>query len=96
MPDDARLDLLAQDAALAAQAVDPATSDADPVATVPQAETGTQQPEGIERVMLAEDKLPVVLAVVLIVWAGILLMLWRTERRLAALERRLPAAPADA
>ena len=39
--------------------------------------------------MLAEDKLPVVLAVVLIVWAGILLLLLRTERRLARLERTL-------
>ena len=99
---DARLDLLAQDAALAAQAaeqaqpVDPATSEADPVAAVPQAEAmTTQEPEGVERLMLADDKLPVVLVVVLIVWAGILLMLWRTERRLTrlegALERRLAA-----
>ena len=102
MPNDARLDAFAQDAARyvqaseQAQAVDPATSDADPVATVPQAEPMTAQPEGIERIMLADDKLPVVLGVVLIVWAGILLMLWRTERRLAALERRLPVdTPAD-
>ena len=48
-----------------------------------------QQAEGIERVMLAEDKLPVVLAVVLVVWLGIALLLFRTERRLARLERRL-------
>ncbi|MEM1116111.1 MAG: CcmD family protein [Bacteroidota bacterium] len=48
-----------------------------------------QQPEGIERPMLAEDKLPVVLAVVLIVWIGLLLLLFRTDRRLARIERRL-------
>jgi len=48
-----------------------------------------QQPRGIERMMLAEDKLPVVLAVVLIVWVGVLLLLFRTERRLARIERAL-------
>ncbi|MEO0560305.1 MAG: CcmD family protein [Bacteroidota bacterium] len=48
-----------------------------------------QQPQGIERTMLAEDRLPVVLAIVLIVWAGILLLLIRTERRLSRLERSL-------
>ena len=49
----------------------------------------TAQPQGIERVMLAEDKLPVVLAVVLIVWLGVLLLLFRTDRRLARIERDL-------
>lgn len=58
----------------------------DPAAA--QAET-TQPPRGIERAMLAESKIPVVLAVVLIVWAGILLLLYRTERRLARLEREM-------
>ena len=48
-----------------------------------------QQAEGIERVMLAEDKLPVVLAVVLIVWLGIALLLARTERRVSRVERLL-------
>ncbi len=48
-----------------------------------------QPAEGIERVMLAEDKLPVVLAVVLVVWLGIALLLLRTERRLARVERQL-------
>jgi hypothetical protein len=48
-----------------------------------------QPPRGIERTMLAEDKLPVVLAVVLIVWAGVLLLLFRNERRLARIERAL-------
>ena len=54
------------------------------------AQAATEQaPRGIERPMLAEDKLPVVLAVVLIVWFGILLLLFRTERRLARVERAL-------
>jgi hypothetical protein len=48
-----------------------------------------QPPRGIERTMLAEDKLPVVLAVVLIVWLGVLLLMFRTERRLARVERAL-------
>ena len=43
----------------------------------------------LERVMLAEDKLPVVLAVVLVVWIGIVALLWRTERRLANVEAHL-------
>lgn len=51
----------------------------------------TAQPEGIERVMLADDKMPVVLAVVLIVWLGILALLVRTDRRLARIERDLDA-----
>ena len=54
-----------------------------------------QRPEGIERPMLAEDKLPVVLAVVLVVWVGVLFLLFRTDRRLARLERRLGAPEAD-
>ncbi|MDX1419877.1 MAG: hypothetical protein R3181_07920 [Rubricoccaceae bacterium] len=49
----------------------------------------TQPPQGIERVMLAEDKLPVVLAVVLVIWLGLLLLLYRTDRRLARVERDL-------
>ena len=56
-----------------------------------------QQAKGIERVMLAEDKLPVVLAVVLVVWLGIAFLRLRTERRLARIERQLdehgPARP---
>jgi CcmD family protein len=49
----------------------------------------TRPPEGIERVMLAEDKLPVVLAVVLVIWLGLLLFLFFTDRRLARIEREL-------
>ena len=54
-----------------------------------------QPPQGIERTMLAQDRLPVVLAVVLIVWAGILLLLIRTERRLSRVERSLDALEAQ-
>jgi CcmD family protein len=49
----------------------------------------TQPPQGIERVMLAEDKLPVVLAVVLVIWLGLLILLFRTDRRLARIEDEL-------
>ena len=62
------------------------------VAVLDGAEAVTEQPaQGVERVMLADDKLPVVLAVVLIVWAGVLLLLVRNERRLARIERDLDA-----
>jgi CcmD family protein len=64
-------------------------------ATVP-----TKAPQGIERVMLAEDKLYVVLAVVLIIWIGLVLFLFRTDRKLDRLERmlqeRLPETNAGA
>ncbi len=53
-------------------------------------QAATEQPvQGIERVMLAQDKLPVVLAVVLVIWLGIALLLLRTDRRLSRIERRL-------
>ncbi|RMH61848.1 MAG: CcmD family protein [Bacteroidetes bacterium] len=56
----------------------------------------TAEPVGLERVMLAEDKLYVVLAVVLIIWAGVLVFLFRNDRRLARLERRLEqGTPSD-
>ncbi|HEX8387056.1 MAG TPA: hypothetical protein VF576_12775 [Rubricoccaceae bacterium] len=44
-----------------------------------------------ERIMLSEDKLPVVLAVVLIVWAALMWLALRTDRRLARVERDLDA-----
>ena len=67
------------------------TADTTVAVLDPQAaqSVAVQQTEGIERVMLAEDKLPVVLAVVLVVWLGIAFLLLRTERRLARVERRL-------
>lgn len=51
-----------------------------------ETEIPVREPEGIERVMLSEDKLFVVLAVVLIIWMGIVWMIFRTDRRLRRLE----------
>ena len=62
----------------------PESALADTVVAVPHAVTGR-----LEQTMLAEDKLPVVLAVVLVIWFGVLLFLFRTDRRLARLERAL-------
>ena len=47
------------------------------------------QPTGMEAVMLSNDKLFVVLGVVLIIWFGILFYLYRTDRKLAELERSI-------
>ncbi len=49
----------------------------------------SQQPEGLERIMLAEDKLYVVLAVVLIIWFGIVYFILRTDRKLSKVERSI-------
>ena len=54
-------------------------------------EVPTQAPDALERVMLAEDKLYVVLAVVLIIWLGIVFFVFRTDRKLDRLERTLEA-----
>ncbi len=53
------------------------------------AEVPVQQREGIETVMLAEDKLYVVLAVVLIIWLGIVFFIYRTDRKIDRLERKM-------
>ncbi len=47
----------------------------------------TQAPSALERVMLADDKIFVVLVVVLLIWIGISIFLLRTDRKLDALER---------
>lgn len=74
------------------QSADTTIAVLDPAA----AHAATAQPtDGFERAMLAQDKLPVVLAVVLIVWIGIALLLLRTDRRLARIERRLDEHGAD-
>ena len=49
----------------------------------------TPQSSEFEQTMLAEDKLFVVLAVVLVIWLGIIIMLVRNDRKVAELERRL-------
>ena len=52
-------------------------------------EAAQQAPQGIERVMLASDKLPVVLVVVLIIWFGLLFLLFRTDWRISRIEKEL-------
>ncbi|HLE57490.1 MAG TPA: CcmD family protein [Rhodothermia bacterium] len=52
-------------------------------------EVPVADPSPLERIMLAEDKLYVVLAVVLVIWFGIVAMLVRTDRKIKDLERRL-------
>jgi|GEM_PF-1149229 len=62
------------------------------IAVLDAAPTAASEP--FETAMLAADKLPVVLGVVLIVWIGLLLFLTVTERRLRRVEARLDAAEA--
>mgnify|MGYP001597557586 CR=1 FL=1 len=47
----------------------------------------TQAPSALEQIMLAQDKLYVVLAVVLIIWFGIIFLTMRTDRHISKLER---------
>jgi len=47
------------------------------------------QESNFESTMLAQDKLYVVLAVVLIIWFGILFFLFRTDKKITALENDL-------
>ncbi|MDE2997285.1 MAG: hypothetical protein OXT73_11225 [Bacteroidota bacterium] len=49
----------------------------------------TQAPSALEQVMLAHDKLYVVLAVVLIIWFGIVFLLLRNDARLKSVERTM-------
>lgn len=50
---------------------------------------------GFEETMVSGDKIYVVLAVVLIIWFGLVLLLFRTDRRLARLEDRVEANDSD-
>ncbi|MDE2731951.1 MAG: CcmD family protein [Bacteroidota bacterium] len=43
----------------------------------------------VESAMLDNDKLYVVLAVVLVIWVGIALFIFGTDRRIGRLERRI-------
>lgn len=52
-------------------------------------ELPTQTASGMEAVMLSQDKLYVVLAVVLIIWFGLLFFVLRTDRKLDTLERKM-------
>jgi CcmD family protein len=42
-----------------------------------------------DQIMLSDDKIFVVLAVLTIIWIGLILLTWRTDKHLDALERRL-------
>lgn len=55
---------------------------------------GTALQQALDEIMLANDKLWVVLAVVLIIWAGIVAYIYALDRRLGRLEQALaePAA----
>ena len=55
----------------------------------------TQSQDTLERVMLAEGKIYVVLAVVVIIWIGVVAMLLRTDRKIDRLERRLDSDRSD-
>jgi hypothetical protein len=48
-----------------------------------------QSPTGLDRVMGQSGKIYVVLAVVLLIWIGLLAVLFRTDRKVDRLERRL-------
>lgn len=48
-----------------------------------------QQPAGLDRVMGQDGKIYVVLAVVLLIWIGLIAVLFRTDRKIDRLERRL-------
>jgi hypothetical protein len=48
-----------------------------------------QAPEGLDRIMGADGKIYVVLAVVLLIWFGLVALLVRTDRKIDRLEREL-------
>jgi len=52
-------------------------------------EVPTQALSEMEQVMLSNDKLYVVLAVVLIIWIGIMILLLRNDARLKSVERTM-------
>ena len=51
---------------------------------------------GIDSAMLDNDKLFVVLAVVLVIWAGIALFIFGTDRKIGRLERRIDTLESSA
>jgi CcmD family protein len=54
-----------------------------------QTTTPTAQPNALERVFTADGKIYVVVAVLVIVWIGIMTYIYRTDQKIDALERRL-------
>ncbi|MFB6272896.1 MAG: CcmD family protein [Salinibacter sp.] len=49
----------------------------------------SRQPSGLDRIMGQNGKIYVVLAVILLIWFGLLTVLFRTDRKIDRLERRL-------
>lgn len=49
----------------------------------------TAEPDALEQVMTADGKIYVVVAVLLIVWIGIMVYLYRTDQKIDELERRI-------
>jgi hypothetical protein len=52
-------------------------------------------PEGLDRIMGQDGKIYVVLAVVLIIWIGLVTILFRTDRKIERLERRVDRSISD-
>jgi len=48
-----------------------------------------ESPMGLDRIMGQSGKIYVVLAVVLLIWVGLVTILFRTDRKIDRLERRL-------
>lgn len=67
---------------------DPGSTPYDTIWTE-QEEMPTQPPTALEEVMLQQDKIYVVLAVVLIIWLGLAALLFRTNRRITHVEDQL-------
>jgi hypothetical protein len=55
----------------------------------------TQEPATLDRVMGTDGKIYVVLAVVLLIWFGLLVLLWHTDCKIDRLERRLDETSSD-
>ncbi|MDA1027507.1 MAG: hypothetical protein O3B41_00420 [Bacteroidetes bacterium] len=60
------------------------------------ADIPTQAPSALEQVMLSDEKIFVVLAVVLIIWIGVILLILRTDRHLTRVERSVAENIPDA
>lgn len=52
----------------------------------------TAKPQGYEAMMVADGKIWVVMAVVLVIWFGVLFYLFRTDRKISALEKQIDSA----
>lgn len=73
---------------------DPGSTAYDTIWTEQQ-DVPTQTPTALEEVMLQQDKIYVVLAVVLIIWLGLAALLFRTNRRIANVEEQLDALESE-